>query len=472
MDDIKFNTYRENDINKKISYIGVRPLDIMITGVTGAGKSTTLNAFFQKIVAKVGDGVDPETMELEAYALNNYFRIWDTPGLGDGIEIDKIHKKKITDLLHKTYFVNEHMYAFIDLVIVIIEGSTRDMGTTYTLLNEIIIPNIQKDRILVIINQADIAMKGYYWNNITKSPDPQLISFLNEKAISIKERVKEATGVDIFTPVYYSAEYNWNVKSVFDFIIEHMPTEKRKLYLKEQKLNLMITGATGCGKSSTINALFDLDIAKVGSGINLVTTTINHYDLDNLILWDTPGLGDGKEADARYTKNIINKLLEKDEKGNFLIDLVLVILDGSSRDLSISYELINNVIIPNLGENKKNRILVAINQADIAMKGRNWNYKENKPEPKLVEFLDEKVKSVSKRIKEATGLDITPIYYSAGFKEDGIKQNPYNLSKLLYYIIKHTPKEKRTSYAQNINQNTEMWIDSDGLKNYKEGVFD
>ena len=242
--------------------------------------------------------------------------------------------------------------------------------------------------------------------------------------------------------------------------------------LKEQKINLMITGATGCGKSSTINALFDLDVAKVGTGAKPETMEITRYDLDNLILWDTPGLGDGKEADARYTKNIVNKLLEKDEKGNFLIDLVLVILDGSLRDLSISYELINNVIIPNLGENKKNRILVAINQADMAMKGRYWNYKENKPEPKLVEFLEEKVKSVGKRIKEATGLDITPIYYSAGFKEDGIKQNPYNLSKLLYYIIKHTPKEKRASYAQNINQNTEMWVDSDGLKNYKKGIFD
>ena len=231
---------------------------------------------------------------------------------------------------------------------------------------------------------------------------------------------------------------------------------KNLFHLKEQKINLMITGATGSGKSSTINALFDIEVAKVGSGVNPETKKITRYELDNLILWDSPGLGDGKEADARYTKDIINKLLEKDEKGNFLIDLVLVILDGSSRDLSISYEIINNVIIPNLGENKKNRILVAINQADMAMKGRNWNYKENKPEPELVKFLEEKVKSVSKRIKEATGLDITPIYYSAGFKEDGIKQNPYNLSKLLYYIIKHTPKEKRTMYAQNINQNAEM----------------
>lgn len=226
--DIKFNTYRTTDINNNLYRIGIRPLDVMVTGVTGAGKSTTLNAFFQKTVAKVGDGVDPETMELDAYALNDYFRVWDTPGLGDGVEIDKIHKKKLVDLLYKTYSKDNQIYGFIDMVLVIIEGATRDMGSTYTLLNEVIVPNIQKDRILVAINQADIAMKGFYWNNITKLPDPQLISFLNEKAISVKERVKEATGVDILTPVYYSAEYSWNVKSVFDFIIDHMPVEKRK----------------------------------------------------------------------------------------------------------------------------------------------------------------------------------------------------------------------------------------------------
>lgn len=225
---IKFDTYRTTDINNNLYRIGIRPLDVMVTGVTGAGKSTTLNAFFQKTVAKVGDGVDPETMELDAYALNDYFRVWDTPGLGDGVEMDKIHKKKLVDLLYKTYSKDNQIYGFIDMVLVIIEGATRDMGSTYTLLNEVIVPNIQKDRILVVINQADIAMKGYYWNSITKSPDPQLISFLNEKAISIKERVKEATGVDIITPVYYSAEYGWNVEAVFDFIINNMPTEKRK----------------------------------------------------------------------------------------------------------------------------------------------------------------------------------------------------------------------------------------------------
>ena len=137
---------------------------------------------------------------------------------------------------------------------------------------------------------------------------------------------------------------------------------KNILKLKEQKINIMVTGATGCGKSSTINALFNTEVAKVGVGVDPETMSITRYDLDNLVLWDSPGLGDGKEADTRHSKNIIKKLSECDENGNALIDLVLVLLDGSTRDLGTSYELINKVIIPNLGENKKNRILVAINQ--------------------------------------------------------------------------------------------------------------
>ena len=161
---IDFKNYRIDDIQRKIDYIGVQPLDVMVTGVTGAGKSTTLNTFFQKYVAKVGDGVDPETMELDAYSLNDYLRLWDTPGLGDGVDKDEIHKKKIIELLNKTYTDDGREYGFIDMVLVIIEGANRDMGTTYKILNDVIVPNISKYRILVLINQADMAMKGRHWD--------------------------------------------------------------------------------------------------------------------------------------------------------------------------------------------------------------------------------------------------------------------------------------------------------------------
>lgn len=224
--------------------------------------------------------------------------------------------------------------------------------------------------------------------------------------------------------------------------------------VKNIKVNLLITGATGCGKSSTINALFDAEIARVGVGVDPETMDIKKYELDdNLILWDTPGLGDSVEKDQKHACAIIDKLNEKDNNGDPLIDLILVILDGSSRDYKTSFELINKVLIPTIGEESKKRILVAINQADMAMKGKNWDYEKNKPEAKLVEFLEDKVKSVRNRIKDATGVDIEPIYYSAGYKEDGKEQLPYNLSKLLNFILNYTSEEKRLSYVNSISQN-------------------
>ena len=195
-----FKYYRKNDIEKKLEKARFRPLDVMVTGVTGAGKSTTLNTIFKKNVATVGNGVDPETMDLDSYSLNDVFRLWDTPGLGDGVANDEIHKRKLVDLLYKTYSLDGNIYGWIDSAIVVLEGLNRDMGSTYTLLNEVIVPNIQADRILVVINQADMAMKGRHWNKETNRPDEVLVDFLERQALSIQNRVKEATGVTIRKP--------------------------------------------------------------------------------------------------------------------------------------------------------------------------------------------------------------------------------------------------------------------------------
>ena len=142
-----FSQYRAADMERKLRIARFRPLDVMVTGVTGSGKSTTLNAIFQKCVAKVGYGVEPETMELGAYRLNDVFRIWDTPGLGDGVNMDLDHQRKIIGLLNKTYVLEQQRYGFIDLALVVIDASCRDLGTTFHLLNDIVVPNIQRDRI-------------------------------------------------------------------------------------------------------------------------------------------------------------------------------------------------------------------------------------------------------------------------------------------------------------------------------------
>lgn len=263
--------------------------------------------------------------------------------------------------------------------------------------------------------------------------------------------------------------------------------EKQGMLARLRKLcdtetNIMLVGATGCGKSSTINALFScnrqdeyVEVAKVGSRADPETRDIERYRIGNLILWDTPGLGDGTEIDGHH-KDVITELLREVDEGedgeeNALIDLVLVILDGSTRDLGTSYQILNEVIIPEL-DGDTGRILIALNQADVAMKtGRHWDYEKNEPDETLTGFLEEKVASIRTRIKEDTGLDITPVYYCAGYEEEsGDVVRPYNLSKLLYYILNALPAEKRAAVFGGINTDAGQYAHNDDGMDYNESI--
>lgn len=243
------------------------------------------------------------------------------------------------------------------------------------------------------------------------------------------------------------------------------------LKARGQKINLLLVGATGSGKSSTINSIFNTQMAKVGIGVDPETKDIECYQLENLTIWDTPGIGDVKEKDEEYAKQIVKKLSEVDAEGTPIIDLVMVIIDGSSRDLHSTYDLINNVIVPAITPKNAHRILIAVNQADLAMKGTHWNTEENCPDDVLKEFLEKKCESIKQRIFEGTGIEITPMYYCAGYTdENNIQNKPYNLTKLLYHIVLSLPAEKRIAIAENLNNDKSMWECDDKEYDYKSGI--
>ncbi len=77
---------------------------------------------------------------------------------------------------------------------------------------------------------------------------------------------------------------------------------------EKPKMNILLMGATGVGKSSLINALFGKEIAKAGVG-KPITQHLEKYidEQKGLILWDTKGIED---KDYRDTMQSIKKEME------------------------------------------------------------------------------------------------------------------------------------------------------------------
>ena len=218
--------------NKGLLY----PLDVLFVGATGSGKSSTLNSIFGFDVAKVGDGVDPETKDIKGYSLNKYFRLHDSAGLGDGKKSDENHGKNISNKLLETIVVSNTEYGFIDLCLVILDGGTRDIGTATKLLESVILKCIQPERVCILINQADMAMKGRNWNSITNKPNSILYDFLEEQSNSIEKRLCNHSGSKFPKPVYYSAAKKYNLDKVMTSIIKSIPNSRRT-FNKNIKLN-------------------------------------------------------------------------------------------------------------------------------------------------------------------------------------------------------------------------------------------
>ena len=147
----------------------------------------------------------------------------------------------------------------------------------------------------------------------------------------------------------------------------------RMSLLQENPIQILLVGATGVGKSSAINALAEYPKATVGMGVDPETDKITPYAAEGFVFWDTPGLGDSVQDDLEYGKMLVDILNEQDGNGKLLIDFVLLLVDGSSRDLGTASDLIRKVILPDLRTEKKNRLLIVVNKIDKALSSRHWD---------------------------------------------------------------------------------------------------
>jgi len=270
MTEINFKEYRFDEMKEKFQF---PPLNILLIGATGAGKSSTINALLGSDAAKVGFGADPETKEIRRYKINDYLCLYDTPGLGDSPQEDEKHIRKIVSHLNRPCGKTGVSGKLIDKVLVVMDGSSRDFGTISALLNNYIFQGLDADDVLFAVNQADMAMKGRHWNSKTAEPDAKLTEFLEEKVESVRQRIEESTGKSINTPVFYSAANGFNITQLIDFIVENCNSQ-RKFEHHEKSCGTSDSDIPSNGKVAGHTAAGAAAGAAIGSAIPVVGTAV------------------------------------------------------------------------------------------------------------------------------------------------------------------------------------------------------
>ena len=203
-----------------------RPFRVAIIGQSGVGKTTTLNSVFglEKFTSRVAEGtVD---VQEDIFDIRDGFKlsVFDMPGLGYDIDRDEVYKEMYNEVL-----------PMCDVVIYIINGRAKNIGIDCNILKNIVIPICKKNNILrnlvLAVNKIDTIGETIdandielRWDRHTNRPSKKLAKAIEERfqVIShalVRENIFEQGSISIDNLVFYSAAYNYNLRSFFMAIL-------------------------------------------------------------------------------------------------------------------------------------------------------------------------------------------------------------------------------------------------------------
>ena len=109
-------------------------------------------------------------------------------------------------------------------------------------------------------------------------------------------------------------QYNYYLDGSFNAETGDFDSDKAKknVFDRKEKINILLMGASGVGKSSLVNSFFGIEIAKTGDGVPQTQHLEKFvYEDKGLILWDTKGI---EAADYQNTLADLRKALDNAKK--------------------------------------------------------------------------------------------------------------------------------------------------------------
>ncbi|XP_012972219.2 interferon-inducible GTPase 1-like [Mesocricetus auratus] len=208
--------------------------------------------------------------------------------------------------------------------------------------------------------------------------------------------------------------------------------------IDEAPISIAVTGESGAGKSSFINALREVGPEDKGAAeVGVVETTMErtpykHPKIKTLTLWDLPGIGTMNFPPKEYLEKV--KFQEYD----------FFIIVSATRFTKLELDLAKAIRFM-----KKNYYLVRT-KIDIDLE----NEKNSKPRTFDREKFLEKIQNSYINTLKANGMDAPQIFFISSRNLSG-----YDFPRLMKTLVKDLPAQKRHNFMISLSKITEAAID-------------
>ncbi len=201
-----------------------RPPSIGLVGVSGVGKSSTINAMFKTSLAishtvactKEFKATDMSLQIKQGEMSGNKvsLKVIDAPGLGEDKDLDPKYIK----------MYREHL-PDCDVILWILSARNRAMALDQSYLEKL---NQFREKIVFGINQVDL-VHPMDWNRKINLPSIAMEKNIEEIVKDRKEKLFTIVKTNIKI-IPYSASYGFNLHKLFDMVIEAIPENRRWIF--------------------------------------------------------------------------------------------------------------------------------------------------------------------------------------------------------------------------------------------------